>query len=309
MTAVGWMRAPGQITMRSPTRGTSGESWPWISLDGRPARISSRGSPSRAQGAAGSKRAAKGSGSWAKSGGIGFIISPSKGNVISGRAKHVPPARGWYADDIVRAGVSRFRPFPKSFYRRPAETVARDLLGRYLVRELDGERLVLRLVETEAFLGDPDRATHAWAGRRTPRNESLYLPGGYAYVYMIYGMHFCLNAVTGEADAGGAVLLRGGEPVEGEERMRENRSWARAPRPGDLAGGPGKICQALAIGRELDGAPLEQPPLYITRGEPIPEEEIIASPRIGVDYAVEAALWPLRFSVRGHPHVSRPRPV
>ena len=78
---------------------------------------------------------------------------------------------------------------------------------------------------------------------------------------------------------------------------------------GDLAGGPGKICQALAIGRELDGVPLDQPPLCITKGEPVAETEIVASPRIGVDYAGEAALWPLRFSVRGHPHVSRPRPV
>jgi DNA-3-methyladenine glycosylase len=90
--------------------------------------------------------------------------------------------------------------------------------------------------------------------------------------------------------------------------MRENRGWARPPRPGDLAGGPGKICQALAIGRELDGAPLDQPPLYIAGGEPLAEEEIVASPRIGVDYAGEAALWPLRFSVRGNLHVSRPRP-
>jgi DNA-3-methyladenine glycosylase len=213
------------------------------------------------------------------------------------------------ANDSVRSRVSRFRPLPVSFYRRPAETVARDLLGRYLVRELDGERLVLRLVETEAYLGASDRASHAWGGRRTARNESLYLAGGYAYVYMIYGMHFCLNAVTGEAGVGSAVLLRAGEPVEGEERMRENRGWARAPKPGDLAGGPGKLCQALAIGRELDGVPLGQPPLYITKGEPVAETGIVASPRIGVDYAEEAALWPLRFSVRGHPHVSRPRPV
>src|SRR4051794_32569830 len=85
--------------------------------------------------------------------------------------------------------MSRFRPLPTSFYRRPAEIVARDLLGRYLVRELEGERLVLRLVEVEAYLGGPDRASHAWDGRRTPRNESLYLPGGHAYVYFIYGMH------------------------------------------------------------------------------------------------------------------------
>ncbi len=206
--------------------------------------------------------------------------------------------------------VTRLRPLPPSFYRRPAEEVARDLLGRWLVREFagePGERLVLRLVETEAYLGAPDRASHAWGGRRTPRKESLYLPGGHAYVYFIYGMHFCLNAVTGEPDIGSAVLLRAGEPVEGEERMRENRGWPRAPRPGDLAGGPGKLCQALGVGRELDGVPLDRPPLWIARGEPVDAAEVAAGPRIGVDYAGEAAAWPLRFTVRGNRHVSRPR--
>lgn len=205
-----------------------------------------------------------------------------------------------------RRAVTRFRPLPPSFYRRPAEEVARDLLGRYLVRELEGERLVLRLVETEAYLGAPDAASHAWNGRRTPRNESLYLPGGHAYVYFIYGMHFCLNAVTGEKDIGSAVLLRAGEPVKGEERMRENRGWSRPPRPGDLAGGPGKLCQALAVGRELDGVTLAGSPLWIARGEPVNPAEIVAGPRIGVDYAGEAAQWPLRFAVRGNRHVSKP---
>jgi DNA-3-methyladenine glycosylase len=209
---------------------------------------------------------------------------------------------------ISSSRVSRFRPLPRSFFRRSAETVARDLLGRFLLRELNGERLVLRLVETEAYLGAPDRASHAWDGRRTPRNESLYLAGGHAYVYMIYGLHFCLNAVTGEAGVGSAVLLRAGEPVAGEERMRENRGWTRVPKAGDLAGGPGKLCQALAVGRELDGVPLDRPPLSITRGEPVDAAEIVASPRIGVDYAGEAALWPLRFSLRGHRHVSKPWP-
>jgi DNA-3-methyladenine glycosylase len=205
--------------------------------------------------------------------------------------------------------VSRFRPLSKNFFRRPAEAVARDLLGRYLVRELDGERLVLRLVETEAYLGAPDRASHAWAGRRTARNESLYLAGGHAYVYFIYGMHYCLNAVTGAPGVGSAVLLRAGEPIEGEARMRENRGWTAKSRPGDLAGGPGKMCQALAIGRELDGAPLDRPPLFIAQGEPVTAAEVVASPRIGVDYAGEAAGWPLRFSVRGNRHVSKPRPA
>lgn len=199
-----------------------------------------------------------------------------------------------------------------SFYRRPAEEVARDLLGCWLVRELagePGERLVLRLVETEAYLGAPDRASHAWGGRRTPRNESLYLSCGHAYVYFIYGMHFCLNAVTGEPDIGSAVLLRAGEPVEGEERMLTNRGWVRPAKPGDLAGGPGKLCQALRVGRELDGAPLDRPPLWIARGAPVDPGEIVAGPRIGVDYAGEAAGWPLRFMIKGNRHVSRPWPT
>ena len=184
--------------------------------------------------------------------------------------------------------------------------MARDLLGRYLVRELDGERLVLRLVEAEAYLGAPDRASHAWGGRRTPRNESLYLPGGHAYVYFIYGMHYCLNAVTGEAGVGSAVLLRAGEPIEGMERMQARRG-AGARRPGELAGGPGKLCQALAIDRALDGVPLDRAPLWLAAGEPVPDAEVAAGPRVGVGYAGEAAAWPLRFALRGNPHVSRPR--
>src|SRR5262245_61140198 len=215
-------------------------------------------------------------------------------------------------------GPSPLRPL--RFYRRPTEAVARDLLGRFLVREMDGERLVLRIVETEAYLGAPDRASHASGGRRTARNECLYLPGGHAYVYFIYGMHFCLNAVTGEAGVGSAVLLRAGEPVAGGERMAVLRGFAagsagassgaaaRLPRPGDLAGGPGKLCQALAIDRTLDGEPLDRPPLWIEPGEPVPAAEVAAGPRVGVDYAGEAAAWPLRFAVRGNLHVSRPRP-
>ncbi len=206
--------------------------------------------------------------------------------------------------------MSRLRVLPLSFYRRPADAVARDLLGRWLVRDLDGERLVLRLVETEAYLGAPDRASHAWDGRRTPRNESLYLPGGHAYVYFIYGMHWCLNAVTGDRDMGSAVLIRAGEPVEGEGRMALNRRRSGSVRPGDLAGGPGKLCQALAVDRSLDGVLLNRGELRITQGEPIEAAtpaDILAGPRIGVDYAGEAAAWPLRFAIRGNLHVSKPR--
>jgi DNA-3-methyladenine glycosylase len=206
-------------------------------------------------------------------------------------------------------------PLPLAFYRRPADRVAPDLLGRLLVRRLPGRRgthgelLVLRLVEVEAYLGAPDRASHAAGGRRTPRNESLYLAGGHAYVYFIYGMHWCLNAVCGEEGEGGAVLLRAGEPLAGEARMRALRGFATDARvrPGDLAGGPGKICRALAVDRALDAAPLDGSALWIAAGEPLPAARIATGPRIGVAYAGEAAQWPLRFAERGNPHVSRPR--
>jgi len=216
--------------------------------------------------------------------------------------------------------VSVEEPLPPELYRRPAREVARDLLGRYLVRYLpDGERLVLRLVETEAYQGEGDRASHAWAGPVTPRSRRLFREGGHAYVYLIYGMHHCLNAVAGGADDGQAVLLRAGEPVAGEERMRalrrlgpeeeagQERASARSLRPGDLAGGPGRLCQALAVDRSFDGVPLWEGDLVIAHGEPVPDREVVRGPRVGVAYAGEAAEWPLRFAVRGHPHVSRPR--
>jgi DNA-3-methyladenine glycosylase len=204
--------------------------------------------------------------------------------------------------------MSGLRPLPLAFYRRPAEVVARELLGRYLVRELDGERLVLRLVETEAYLGAPDRASHAWNGRRTARNAALYLTGGHAYVYFVYGMHFCLNAVTGGAGVGSAVLLRAAAPVEGVERMSELRGLdGGGQRRRLLAGGPARLCQALRVDRAFDGARLDRGPLRIAAGEPADPGEIVVGPRVGVAYAGEAAAWPLRFAVAGHPDVSLPR--
>jgi DNA-3-methyladenine glycosylase len=207
--------------------------------------------------------------------------------------------------------VDPWQPLPVAFYRRPAEVVARELLGRWLVRDLAGERLVLRLVETEAYLGAPDAASHAAGGRRTARNESLYLPGGHAYVYFVYGMHFCLNAVAGRRDEGCAVLLRAGEPMAGEEAMRLRRGLTgpgRRVRPGDVAGGPGRLAQALGVDRALDGVPLFRGPLRLTAGEPAAGAAVATGARIGVAYAGEAAAWPLRFALGGNDHVSRPRP-
>lgn len=193
------------------------------------------------------------------------------------------------------------------FYRRSTADVARDLLGRYLVRRQGSRRLVARLVETEAYLGTPDRASHAWNERRTARTASLYRRGGYAYVYFIYGMYFCLNAVTEGADNGCAVLIRAAEPVSGESEMTARRGLSRPPRPGDLLGGPGKLCQALDIDRRHDGVALYRGELLLTAGEPVGDEEIARGPRVGIDYAGEAVDWPLRFALRGNRHMSRPR--
>lgn len=201
-----------------------------------------------------------------------------------------------------------YSPLFAGFYGRPTQQVARDLLGRFLVREVAGEKLVVRIVETEAYLGKRDRASHAWQGRRTSRNASLYEAAGTAYVYFIYGMYHCLNAVSGEAGEGGAVLLRAGEPVAGTQSMLPLRGLERPPRPGDLAGGPGKLCQALIIDKRFDGASLRRGPLRITRGEPVGAEAVATGRRIGIDYAGQAVEWPLRFAIRGNRHVSRPFP-
>lgn len=203
--------------------------------------------------------------------------------------------------------MGHFRTLPQSFYRRPAEVVARDLIGRYLVRDLDGSRLVLRIVETEAYLGAEDRASHAWGERRTRRTSALFRAGGFAYIYFIYGMYHCLNAVTGDQTDGAAVLIRAGEAVEGDGVMKTHRTLSREPRPGDLAGGPGKLCQALAIDGELNGTPLFRGPLRVTSGQPAADPAIASGPRVGVDYAGEAAVWPLRFWELDNREVSRPR--
>lgn len=202
--------------------------------------------------------------------------------------------------------------------------VARDLLGKRLVRVLDdGTRLAGIIVEVEAYRGVPDAASHAFGGRRTPRNEVMYGPAGVAYVYFTYGMHHCMNVVCGRVGDPLAVLIRALEPTEGLGKMRELRSaGAGGPGPGSrrpgtghradtkLCSGPGKLCQALAIGRSLNGASLlGDSPLLIesSRGRPIVDELILTTPRIGIGYAGDWTARPLRWCIRGNPHVSGPR--
>ena len=199
-------------------------------------------------------------------------------------------------------------PLPRDFYLRDTVSVARALLGCVIVRRLGRRTLSARIVETEAYLGANDSASHARRGLRSPRNESMYLTGGHVYVYFTYGMHYCMNVVTQEADIAEAVLLRAAQPLRGIETIRERRPKAR--RELDLMNGPGKLCAALGIDRALDGIPLDGTTLFIEpRDIVVAEDDIAVSARIGVDGSGEAAHWPLRFFLAGNRYVSAYRNV
>ncbi len=205
----------------------------------------------------------------------------------------------------------------RRWFRRSPERLARDLLGVVLVRVLDdGTRLAGRIVETEAYLGVEDRAAHSFGGHRSQRNESMYARAGTAYVYFTYGMHHCFNVVCGDVDEPVAVLVRAIEPVEGLEQMRVHRSTRQRRTPlaaSDLCSGPGKLCQALAIDRSLDGEDMcTSGRLFLERSArvgsgvgPIETGRIGVSPRIGVASAGEWARKPLRWFCTDSPHVSR----
>ena len=183
-------------------------------------------------------------------------------------------------------------PLPRNFYLRPTLEVARDLLGRTLVHVVDGQRLAGRICEVEAYVGEDDLASHAARGPSL-RNRAMYGPGGLAYVYLIYGMHHCLNVVTEDAGFPAAVLIRGIEPLEGVATMRENR--ASGARNG-LTDGPAKLCQALAIDRRLDGHDLTSgAELWLEAGEPVPASLIRATPRINVGGDEQARSVPWRY--------------
>lgn len=199
-------------------------------------------------------------------------------------------------------------PLPSKFYDRPTDLVARDLLGAILeCRTSDGVASG-RIVETEAYLGEEDLACHAAAGR-TARTAPLYGPPGIAYVYFIYGMYWCFNAVTRAEHEPSAVLVRAIEPVSGIELIRRRRPNAR--RDADLTNGPGKLCLALGITGEHTWLPLQQPPVLIREGERVRDRDVTVTPRIGITRWAEA---PLRWFIRDNPFVSKtpahfPRPA
>ena len=202
---------------------------------------------------------------------------------------------------------------PRAFCQRDTVTVARALLGQLLVRQLeDGTRLAGLIVETEAYLGPEDRAAHTYNHHRSPRNESMWQQAGTAYVYFTYGMHHCMNVVTGDERRPQAALIRALQPVEHLDAMRFHRQSKRSKTclaDTDLCSGPAKLCQALAIERELDRTDLtESKTLWLeqARGRALPDKQIAVGPRIGIASSGDWAHRPLRFAVRNNPHVSKP---
>lgn len=187
----------------------------------------------------------------------------------------------------------KLRTLPRAFYERPTETVAKDLLGKVIVRRPDagGPPLLARIVEVEAYLGERDQASHARRGP-TPRAAIMFGPPGHVYTYLIYGIHVCLNFVAKPDGVAGAVLIRAAEPM----------GWSADPR---LLAGPGKLCRALGIALAHKGLDLADPAGAISVADDrSPPPRAARSARIGVDYAGDWAGRPLRFFVQGHPSVS-----
>ena len=188
---------------------------------------------------------------------------------------------------------------PVAFFRRPAEVVARDLLGMVVVSTIGNELTTARIVETEAYLGYDDPASHGYLHRRNSRNEALFGAPGLWYVYLSYGMHWCANLVCQRTGLASAVLLRALEPVDGLDVMRRRRGMV-ADR--ELCSGPGKLCQALGITRALDGTRMAQSDVLVHRPRSAELASVAVTARIGITKAVD---WPLRFIVAGSPWTSR----
>jgi len=196
------------------------------------------------------------------------------------------------------------RKLKKSFYRREVIVVARDLLGKVLVKSNGKEILAGKIVEVEAYHGDIDEAAHSYGGI-TKRNEIMFEAGGYLYVYFTYGAHHCCNVVTGKKGQGTAVLIRAVEPVAEIDSMIRNRFGRKLKNEKEifnLTSGPGKVCQAFRLDRSHSGTDLTSDKIFILDGEKIKSRDIGISKRIGITRSVDL-LW--RFFIKGNPYLSR----
>jgi DNA-3-methyladenine glycosylase len=192
---------------------------------------------------------------------------------------------------LTKTAIIR-KPLPLSFYKRNTETVAKDLLGYKLCVKHGRKIFAGYIVETEAYTGIKDRACHTFGGRRTARTEPMFQDGGHVYVYFIYGMFYCLNVVTEKEDIPEAVLIRALQPINALSDLK-------------IFSGPGKLCRELKIDKSFNNLKFNSEKIWIEKGISIDEKLIVASPRIGIKNAHEAVHWPLRFSVKNHPSVSK----
>ncbi len=192
----------------------------------------------------------------------------------------------------------------RTFYERDALTVAKELLGKLFLSETAEGTTIGRIVETEAYKGPEDKASHAYGNRRTERTETQFGPKGHAYIYLIYGMYYCFNVTTGNTEnKPEAVLLRALEPVEGIDLMKQRRPVAKGVLV-NLANGPSRLCMAMGITKKLNGHDVTLPPLNIDDGESVPAKDIVHTTRIGVDYADEWKHQPWRFYIKNNVYVS-----
>ena len=181
--------------------------------------------------------------------------------------------------------------------------VAKRLLGSLLCTNFDGIITKGKIVETEAYSGDNDKACHANNQKKTKRNQVMFALGGHAYVYLCYGVHHMFNVVTNKAGSADAVLIRAVEPIKGIEKMLDRRSMTRAEKR--LTAGPGVLSQALGIQTIHYGTALDSNSIWIEKGEPLDERQVVSTTRVGVDYAEEDALKPWRFYIKENDWVSR----
>lgn len=193
---------------------------------------------------------------------------------------------------------------PRKFFLQPTLLVAKKLLGKTLVRIYHGKRLSGKIVETEAYIGPEDRASHGYLGKRTKRNRAEFLIGGHVYIYLVYGMYWQLNISTEKEGKPTCVLIRSLEPLEGiftMEKLRKEKNLK------NLTNGPGKLCQALALDKSFYGVDLCRPDkIWIEEAEEIKEKEIVKKPRVGIDYA--GPYWskiPWRFYIKDNAFVSK----
>ncbi|WP_333676328.1 DNA-3-methyladenine glycosylase [Muricomes intestini] len=196
----------------------------------------------------------------------------------------------------------------REFYNRDSLIIAKELLGKVLVHEVNGEKVRAKIVETEAYMGVEDKAAHSYGGRRTPRVEVMYGKPGVSYVYFIYGMYFCFNVVTREEGVPQAVLIRALEPLEGLDFMAQNRykkqyDELNRKQITGLTSGPGKLCTALQIDKSLNGEDLCGNSLYIEEGDGT-DFHIVSAKRVGIDRTEEARDYLWRFYIKDNRYVS-----